>query len=42
MANYENIRALAKKKLSRRVVTAGKNFCGQRPLLIITVSRTNF
>ena len=29
-------------KPSRRAVTVGKHFCGQRPLLIIIVSRTSF
>lgn len=44
MAKYENIRALAKSncKPSRRAVTVGKHFCGQRPLLIIIVSQTSF
>lgn len=44
MAKYENIRALAKKQLQAVTESSavGKHFCGQRPLLIIIVSRTSF
>lgn len=44
MAKYENIRALAKKQLQAVTESSDrwKAFCGQRPLLIIIVSRTSF